>query len=91
VVKRESLGLSEAVRKMTAFAADTLGITDRGRVEVGQAADLIVFDPAEVRANATYPEPHQLASGFDLVLVNGEIAFQNGAGQPQRNGKVLRP
>ena len=91
VVNRESLALSEAVRKMTSFAADILGITDRGRVEVGQAADLIVFDPAAVRARATYPEPHQLASGFELVLVNGEIAFKDGAGQPQRNGAVLRP
>jgi N-acyl-D-aspartate/D-glutamate deacylase len=91
VVKRESLALSEAVRKMTSFAADILGITDRGRVEVGQAADLIVFDPAAVRARATYPEPHELASGFELVLVNGEIAFKDGAGQPQRNGAVLRP
>ena len=91
VVNRESLALSEAVRKMTSFAADILGIADRGRVEVGQAADLIVFDPAAVRARATYPEPHQLASGFELVLVNGEIAFKDGAGQPQRNGAVLRP
>ena len=91
VVNRESLALSEAVRKMTSFAADILGITDRGRVEVGQAADLIVFDPAAVRARATYPEPHELASGFELVLVNGEIAFKDGAGQPQRNGAVLRP
>lgn len=91
VVNRESLALSEAVRKMTSFAADTLGITDRGRVEVGQAADLIVFDPEAVHANATYPEPHQLASGFEWVLVNGEIAFQDGVGQPQRNGEVLRP
>ena len=91
VVNRESLALSEAVRKMTSFAADILGITDRGRVEVGQAADLIVFDPAAVRARATYPEPHELASGFELVLVNGEIAFKDGTGQPQRNGAVLRP
>jgi N-acyl-D-aspartate/D-glutamate deacylase len=91
VVKRESLALSEAVRKMTSFAADILGITDRGRVEVGQAADLIMFDPAAIRARATYPEPHELASGFELVLVNGEIAFKDGAGQSQRNGEVLRP
>jgi len=91
VVKRESLALSEAVRKMTSFAADILGITDRGRIEVGQAADLIVFDSAAVRARATYPEPHQLASGFKLVLVNGKIAFKDGAGQSQRNGEVLRP
>lgn len=91
VVNRESLKLAEAVRKMTSFAADTLGITDRGRVAVGQAADLIVFDPSAVQANATYPEPHQLAAGFEKVLVNGEIAFQNGTRQSQRNGEVLKP
>jgi len=91
VVKRQAISLDEAVRKMTSFAAQALGIEDRGSLEVGKAADIVVFDPAAVRATATYPEPLQLATGFDAVLVNGKLAFHNGVLQSGLNGEVLRP
>jgi len=91
VVKRQAISLDEAVRKMTSFAAQALGIEDRGSLEVGKAADIVIFDPAAVRATATYPEPLQLATGFDAVLVNGKLAFHNGVLQSGFNGKVLRP
>lgn len=91
VVKRQAISLYEAVRKMTSFAAQALGIEDRGSLEVGKAADIVVFDPAAVRATATYPEPLQLATGFDAVLVNGKLAFHNGVLQSGLNGEVLRP
>ena len=91
VVKRQAVSLDEAVRKMTSFAAQALGIEDRGSLEVGKAADIVVFDPAAVRATATYPEPLQLATGFDAVLVNGKLAFHNGVLQSGLNGEVLRP
>lgn len=91
VVKRQAISLDEAVRKMTSFAAQALGIEDRGSLEVGKAADIVVFDPAAVRATATYPEPLQLATGFDAVLVNGKLAFHNGVLQSGFNGEVLRP
>lgn len=91
VVKRQAISLDEAVRKMTSFAAQALGIEDRGSLEVGKAADIVVFDPAAVRATATYPEPLQLATGIDAVLVNGQLAFHNGVLQSGFNGEVLRP
>ncbi len=91
VVNREALSLEEAVRKMTSYAAELLGISDRGSVEVGKAADLIIFDPARVRATATYSDPLQLAEGFDVVIVNGEVAFQDGAGLAAASGLVLSP
>lgn len=91
VVKRQAISLDETVRKMTSFAAQALGIEDRGSLEVGKAADIVVFDPAAVRATATYPEPLQLATGFDAVLVNGKLAFHNGVLQSGLNGEVLRP
>ena len=91
VQNRQSLSLNEAVTKMSSFAANTLEIRDRGSIEAGKAADLIIFDPANIQANATYPDPHQLASGFDLVMVNGRIALENGVSDSQMFGKVLRP
>mgnify|MGYP003790400293 CR=1 FL=1 len=91
VVKDKILSLPEAVRKMTSFAASILGITDRGIVREGMVADLIVFDPARVHAVATYPEPLQLALGFDIVIVNGKIAREDGQRVNGLFGEVLRP
>ena len=76
---------------MTSYAAELLGVTDRGSVEVGKAADLIIFDPTLVRAKASYSDPLQLAEGFEVVIVNGEVAFFNGAGLAVASGEVLSP
>ena len=91
VVERGLLTLPEAVQKMTSFAADVLRIGDRGRLEVGYKADLLVFDPATVRETATFPQPFSLAEGFDLVIVNGEVARENGVMATSLVGRVLRP
>ena len=91
VVAEQRLALAEAVRKMTTLPADVLGIRDRGRIAVGLAADLVVFDPAGVRARATYVAPFQLAEGFDVVIVNGRIVRRNGELSGVLPGRVLRP
>ena len=91
VVNDKLLTLPEAVRKMTSFAAGVLGISDRGTVQENMKADLIVFDPAKVRETATYPEPFQLADGFDVVIVNGMIARENGQVGTELHGQVLKP
>jgi N-acyl-D-aspartate/D-glutamate deacylase len=84
------LTLPQAVRKMTSFAAGVLGIDDRGTIEAGNFADIIIFDPANVRATASYPDPLRLADGFDVVIVNGRIAREQGVvGDLQ--GRVLTP
>ena len=76
---------------MTSFAARVLGIADRGAIRPGMKADLIVFDPDEVRATATYPAPLQLADGFDIVIVNGHIAREDGQQSADFSGRVLKP
>lgn len=91
VMEDQLLTLSEAVRKMTSFPADVLGISDRGTVQANMIADLIIFDPAKVRETATYPNPFQLADGFDVVVVNGKIARQNGRMNATLLGQVLKP
>jgi N-acyl-D-aspartate/D-glutamate deacylase len=88
---RGVLSLPEAVRKMTSFAAGVLGIRDRGSLDEGMFADIIVFDPARVRALASYPEPLQLAEGFDVVIVNGRIARENRELGDTLHGRVLEP
>jgi len=91
VVDDKLLTLSDAVRKMTSFAAGVLGISDRGTVQEGMIADLIVFDPANVRETATYPDPFQLADGFDIVIVNGNVAREKGRMGASLHGQVLKP
>ncbi len=91
VMQEGVLSLPEAVRKMTSFAAGVLGIADRGSVEVGKRADLIVFDPNRVRETASYPDPLRLAEGFDVVIVNGQVAREHGKIAPNLHGEVLRP
>jgi N-acyl-D-aspartate/D-glutamate deacylase len=63
---------------------------DRGVIKVGAKADLVLFDVAKVRATSSYVEPFKLAEGFDVVVLNGKIARENGVLQPSRHGRVLR-
>lgn len=91
VVEKQLLSLPEAVRKTTSFAASVLGITDRGAIRPGMKADVIVFDPEKVRATATYPEPLRLAEGFDVVVVNGSVARENGQVADHLAGSILKP
>ena len=91
VNQRQVLSLPEVVRKMTSQPAQILGIHDRGILQVGKKADIIIFDPNEVKAMASYPKPHQLAQGFDTIIVNGKIARHKGKMSDGFSGKVLKP
>jgi len=91
VLENGSLSLATAIMKMTSFAADVLGIDDRGILEAGMFADIIVFDPDSVHETASFPDPLQLAEGFDMAIVNGKIARENGRMGDSLHGRVLRP
>ena len=82
--------LPTAVRKMTGTPADQAGITDRGRIARGKKADLVVFDAATVKDEATFDDPHQYASGINYVVVNGQVVVENGDHTGARPGRVLR-
>jgi N-acyl-D-amino-acid deacylase len=82
--------LQEAVRKMTSLPADILGLPDRGRVQVGAVADLVLFDPERVADAATYEDPTRLAVGIEYVLIGGEWALQRGAIARLDGGRLLR-
>ena len=81
--------LSEAVRKMTSLAAGRFGLSDRGYLRAGYAADLVLFDPEQISDRATYARPVQAAAGIDAVWVNGVLSFLNGAATGKRAGRFL--
>jgi N-acyl-D-amino-acid deacylase len=72
------VSIEEAVRKATGLPAAILGLADRGLLREGAHADLVLFDPGRVRARADYVDPFQRAEGFDLVVVNGMPAYEDG-------------
>lgn len=90
VRERHTLGLEEAVRRMTSLSADTFGLVDRGRIREGFWADLVLFDPATVVDTATYDDPQREPDGIRLVVVNGEVAFDAGRHTGVGAGKMLR-
>jgi dihydroorotase/N-acyl-D-amino-acid deacylase len=81
--------LEDAVRKMSSSPAKRLSLTDRGVLKEGMKADLVIFDPNTVRDMATFTQPHQYAEGVSLVVINGQVAFENGKMTAARPGRIL--
>ncbi|MDP8904338.1 MAG: amidohydrolase family protein [Chloroflexota bacterium] len=84
------LGLEEAVRRMTSAPAARLGLRDRGLLADGYKADVVVFDAASVRSNATWDEPRRFPDGIEYVIVNGVVVVDGGAHTGALPGRVLR-
>ena len=87
---RKTLELAEAVRRMTALPASIFGLRDRGRIEAGSYADLVVFDAETIRDEATYEKPYAFPIGIKRVLVNGQTVLAGGEFTGARPGRVLR-
>ena len=84
------LTLEQAVNRMTAVAANEIGLHDRGRIAPGLAADLVLFDPDRIRDRATLAEPTLRSEGVHAVIVNGRLVLDDGAFTDARPGRVLR-
>ena len=84
------LSLADAVWRMTGFPARKFGLRDRGLIEVGRFADLVLFDPASVIDVGTYEDPKRPPAGIRLVMVNGQVVSRDGVGTAARPGKALR-
>ena len=82
--------LEECVRKMTSLPASRLGLDDRGTVQTGKAADLVVFDPDTVQDTATYEVPRSFPEGIPYVIVNGQVVKDAGRHTGLLPGRVLR-
>ena len=84
------LGLPEAIRKMTSFPAQRLGLPDRGLLLDGYRADIVCFDPKTVKAPATKAHPRQFPIGIEYVIVNGQVVIERGENTGALPGRSLR-
>ncbi|MGA1383821.1 MAG: N-acyl-D-amino-acid deacylase family protein [Steroidobacteraceae bacterium] len=90
-VRDEALiDLPEAIRRLTSLPANNLRLIDRGVLRAGAYADVVVFDPAQIRDLATYARPHQFAAGMRHVVVNGQLALRDGVPTGARPGRFVR-
>jgi N-acyl-D-amino-acid deacylase len=90
VREKQVLTLEEAVRKMAGFPARRMGLADRGILRSGMKADVVVFNPVTVKDMATFEKPHQYAEGVAAVVVNGQVALENGKMTGTRAGRALK-
>jgi N-acyl-D-amino-acid deacylase len=84
------ISLEDAVRKMSGAVAERLLIGDRGLLRPGMYADVVVFDPATIRQNATYEQPNQLSTGVRAVFVNGVEVVRDGRHTGAKPGRIVR-
>jgi len=90
VQKEHVLSLTQAVRRSSALTAAMLRIKDRGTLEAGKFADVIVFDLSTMNDRATYREPTLLAEGVKFVVVNGVVTIDNGTYTGATAGRALK-
>jgi N-acyl-D-amino-acid deacylase len=84
------ISLQEAIRRLTSIPADTLALKNRGRLQPGNFADVVIFDPKTIQDHATYENPAQLATGVDDVWINGIRALKAGEATDAHSGRVVR-
>lgn len=84
------LTLDEAVRKVTSFPAQRIGIWDRGVLRGGMWTDIVVFNKDRITEKATFKEPRQYPEGIEYVIVNGRIVLERGEQTGVLPGEILR-
>ena len=82
--------MEEAIRRMTSLSAERFGLAGRGRLMQTYAADLVLFDPKNVKDRATFEDPKQPAAGIHTVWVNGQAVWRDGNSTGARPGRALR-
>ena len=90
VREERSMSLENAIRKMTSFPSQRLGIPDRGILRNGMKADIVVFDPQTIKAPATRHQPKQFPIGVEYVIVNGQAVIDQGEHTGALAGRALR-
>jgi len=90
VRENQIMSLETAIHKMTGLTAKHMGFNDRGLIQSGMVADMVLFDPDTVIDNATPEDPSALSTGIEMVWVSGELVYADGATTDARPGHVIR-
>lgn len=90
VREEQIISLQEAVRRLTSLPAKNLKIPDRGAIEVGNFADIAIFDPTSIQDHATFAEPHQYSTGVQHVIVNGVPVLVDGEHTGATPGRFVK-
>lgn len=85
----KALSLEQAIRGLTSLPAQNFKIEKRGALKVGNYADIVIFDPENIRDHATYDKPHQYSTGILHVWVNGTRVLANGEHTGATPGRVV--
>jgi N-acyl-D-aspartate/D-glutamate deacylase len=88
-IDRGLMTIEEAVRVSTSLPAEILKLKDRGVIQKGAVADLVIFNPSTIRDTADAFNPHQFAEGIDFVFLNGELACEGQRWLGNLTGEVL--
>lgn len=89
VREKKLITLEDAVRKMTSLPAQRFHITNRGLLQPGMYADIVIFDAGTVKDQSTFEHPHAYSTGFKYVFVNGAITVDNFKHNGTRKGAIL--
>jgi len=87
---KNTIPLERAIYKMTGMPARRLGLKKRGLLAPDMVADITVFDPEKVQDHATFREGNAYATGFELVLLAGDIALEKDRSAARGYGRVIR-
>jgi N-acyl-D-amino-acid deacylase len=90
VREEKVMSLEEAIYKMTKKAADAFSIPNRGTLEVGKYADIVIFDADKICDKGTFVDPTQYPEGIDYVIINGNVVIEDGKFNKIKAGKVIR-
>ena len=90
VLDKPVITMERMIQASSQQVAEVYGIRERGSIRAGYFADVVVFDPATIREQATYVEPEKLSVGMRWVLINGKAAVENGQPTGVLSGKGLR-
>ena len=88
--ERNVISLEEGIRRMTSLSAQHVGIAERGSIQVGHYADLVLFEPETVKDRSTPEAPHVSSAGIEKVWVNGQLVIEGGQITGNRPGKPIR-
>jgi N-acyl-D-amino-acid deacylase len=90
VREKRIMTLAEAVKKMTSLPAKKIGLKERGQLKEGYIADITLFNAATINDKATFDKPHQYSEGIEAVIINGELAVNQGEHTGLLGGRVLK-